>query len=161
QRGDQFSHPAENGAKLSARVGSRLPKCSQDAAVLGFRIDEAREERSDRECLDVAGVNPAEKWFRDRVDRFFAESSPEECSDRLVSICSPTRDESLARESRSATHRQQIVVKEAIPRCRNSQHRGGGQRVEAPTAQDERSAWRVRGDQPRSETERVAQLDRR
>src|SRR4051812_7729111 len=70
QSADEFLHAAnQRSEQAAARRAFAIPECAKDAAVLRLRVDEARKERSNRERLDIAGVDPAEQRLRHRRDR--------------------------------------------------------------------------------------------
>ena len=84
-RGDEFFHPAKQRPEQPIATGAlMIVESAQHAAMPGFRIDEPREERSNRKRIDVPRVDSTEQRFRDRGDSCVAEAPPKKRSDRLI-----------------------------------------------------------------------------
>jgi hypothetical protein len=66
---------------------------TKDASVPSFSFDESREQRRERQRLDVSGVNASEQRLRHKGNRRRSEPSPKKTRDAFVTLRAALRNE--------------------------------------------------------------------
>src|SRR3954464_9998375 len=102
QSADEFLHAAnERSEQAAARRTFAIPECAKDAAVLSLRVDEARKQRSNRERLDVSGVNAAEQRLGHRRDGRRTKAPAKKRGDGFIGRVAAARHEEFNRKPRA------------------------------------------------------------
>src|SRR5207244_10210353 len=123
-------------------------------------VDEPREERANRQPLDVAGVDAGQQWLGEIGHRFAAESPPDEATDRLVALVAAPGSPQLRSHPQLAGPREETRPNERAERRRNAEDGRGRERMQPSSALNVGEPWFSRGHEPIAEPELLAQPDR-
>src|SRR5205809_6480960 len=141
QSADEFLHAAnERSEQAAARRTFAVAERAKDAAVLSLRVDESRKERSNRERLDVAGVDAAEQRLGHRGDRRPAKAPAKKRGDGFIARVAAARHERFNRKPRARGRGEQVVARDSSPRYRNAEHRRRRQLMKTAMLEHKRDA---------------------
>ena len=131
---------------------------AQHAAVRPFELDEAREQRMDRQALDIAGVDACQQRLGEIADRLVAEAAPDELSDRLVVVARFVGGIKLPRAIRNLPRHENSGVDTSGPRrVGMPRNDASGSGTSVPPRRTKAVRGGSVGEQPVAETELAAQ----
>ena len=123
---------SERSEQTIARRGRCGSKRADDTAVPSFGFDKPGKQRMNRQRLDVARVNPAEKRLGNRARPSRIRTAGGKMSRPIRQPRSPAGERlARARDASCAIGDSKSYRVQPAPRCRDSEHRRGGQRVAA------------------------------
>ena len=133
KRTDHFAQPAGERAKGAIGIGRPMrarAERAEQAPADPLGLGETREQRSERQPIDVAGVDACEERLREILRRLCAKSPGDERSDRLVAVVPPSWNEQLRTHPHLAAPGEQPAAQKGPHARGNAQHGCRGKRVQ-------------------------------